>query len=175
MNAKYSFTASKVSTACMQPKSIPRIELYYLFVINLCSITSSEQTPQAFYKVDLILILLRWGETMFCGSGPLMGSLSIPQMIHEWIWGSSGMILTRENWNSLWKPLPMPLCTPQIPHRRTWASAVRSLRLTTAFLPGCCMIIKGLYYVKYVYVHVYSVAFKPIFDISWFNWLSGKI
>jgi hypothetical protein len=39
--------------------------------------------------------LLRWGET--CGTGPLTGPLSVPQMKHDWIWSSGGIILTGEN------------------------------------------------------------------------------
>jgi hypothetical protein len=31
------------------------------------------------------------------GTGPLTGPLSIPQLIHQWIWSSGGMILTGEN------------------------------------------------------------------------------
>jgi hypothetical protein len=43
------------------------------------------------------LVLLRWGRLCACETGPLIGPLSIPQMIHEWIWSSGGMILTGEN------------------------------------------------------------------------------
>lgn len=37
---------------------------------------------------------------------------------------------------------------------------VRCHRLTTAFVPGCYVVITGLYYVKQIYVHDYSVALR---------------
>jgi hypothetical protein len=58
----------------------------------------------------------------------------IPQMIHEWIWSSSGLILTGENQRIWRKPVPVPLCPSQIPHGLacawTHTAAVRSQQLT---------------------------------------------
>jgi hypothetical protein len=65
---------------------------------------------------------------------PPTDPLSIPQMIHEWIWSSGGTILTRETEGLGEKPVSVPLCPPQIPHEltwaRTWFSVVRKRRLT---------------------------------------------
>jgi hypothetical protein len=45
------------------------------------------------------------------------------------IWSSGGMILTTKNLRTRRKPVPVPLCPPQVPHGLTWArtraSAVR--------------------------------------------------
>jgi hypothetical protein len=49
------------------------------------------------YLLLSLLLLLRWGETMFlclCGTGPVTDPLSFHQMINERIWSSGGMILT---------------------------------------------------------------------------------
>jgi hypothetical protein len=40
-----------------------------------------------------------------CATRPLTGPLHIPQMIHEWIWNSGGIILTGENRRTWWKNL----------------------------------------------------------------------
>jgi hypothetical protein len=50
-----------------------------------------------------------------CGTGLLMGLLSIAQMIYERLWSSVGMILTGENVRTPRKPVSVPLCPPQIP------------------------------------------------------------
>jgi hypothetical protein len=76
----------------------------------------------------------RWGGSSTQAWMPAYVSiLRIPQMI--WVW-----IVTVEYWQGKTeelgeKPVPMPLCPPQIPHgltrSRTRASAVRGRRLTT--------------------------------------------
>jgi hypothetical protein len=64
--------------------------------------------------------------------------LRIPQMI--WVWRATVEWYWQEKTEELGeKPVPVPLCPPQIPHGLTWertrASAVRGRRLTTwAFL-----------------------------------------
>jgi hypothetical protein len=67
-------------------------------------------------------------------TSPLTVPLSIPQVIHEWIWSSGEVILTGETEGLGGKPVPVPLCPPQIPHgligERTRASAVISRWLT---------------------------------------------
>jgi hypothetical protein len=69
-----------------------------------------------------------------CGTGLLTGPSFIPQVIHEWICSSSGMILTGETKGFGEKPVPVPICPPQIPYGltclQTWASMVRSQWLT---------------------------------------------
>jgi hypothetical protein len=83
---------------------------------------------------------LCWDETVPVELRPLTGPLSIPQMIHEWIWSSGGMILTGENRRTLRNPVPVPLCPPQIPHGLSWewtrAAVVRSRRLTSWAMAG---------------------------------------
>jgi hypothetical protein len=58
-----------------------------------------------------------------------------PQMTHEWLWTSGGVILTEQNRSTLTQTCPVPFCPPQIPHRLPWmrtqASAVRGQRITT--------------------------------------------
>jgi hypothetical protein len=49
-----------------------------------------------------------------CGTGPLTGPLSIPQMIYVWIWNWGEMILTGETE----KPVKVPRCPSQIPPGR---------------------------------------------------------
>jgi hypothetical protein len=60
--------------------------------------------------------------------------LSIPQMIHEWIWSSGAMIWQGKTEELGDKPVPVPLCSLQTTHGLTWewtrASAVRSGLLT---------------------------------------------
>jgi hypothetical protein len=72
--------------------------------------------------------LLRWGETVSLELCPLTGPLSIPQMTHEWIWSSGGMILTGENRRTRRKSCPgATLCITN----PTWTDlAVRSRWLT---------------------------------------------
>jgi hypothetical protein len=57
---------------------------------------------------------------------PLTGPFSIPQMIHEWIWSSGGMILTGENRRTRRKTCPSVTLT----WKRTRAIALRSRWLT---------------------------------------------
>jgi hypothetical protein len=66
---------------------------------------------------------ITWGVgDCLCETRLLMGPLSIPQMIYEWIWSSE-------------KPVIVPLCPRQIPHGltwvQTWDSTDRSWQLTT--------------------------------------------
>jgi hypothetical protein len=50
---------------------------------------------------ELVLFSFRWAfvgrKRRLCGSGPLMGPLSIPQIIYEWICSSGDKIFTGEN------------------------------------------------------------------------------
>jgi hypothetical protein len=66
--------------------------------------------------------------------GSLTGPLSIPQMIHEWIWSSGGMILTGENRRTWRKTCPsdtFPTANhTRLTWARTWAAALGSRRLT---------------------------------------------
>jgi hypothetical protein len=50
----------------------------------------------------------------FCGTEPLMGLLLIPQMMCEWIWSSSEMILMGETEGLREKPALGPLCPPDV-------------------------------------------------------------
>jgi hypothetical protein len=62
-------------------------------------------TPLYAY-IGSAFLLLWWGETMSLGTGSLTAPLSIPQMIHEWIWSSGEMILTGENRRTRRKTCP---------------------------------------------------------------------
>jgi hypothetical protein len=65
---------------------------------------------------------------------PLTGLLYQPRMIDE-CGAVGGMRIGKGNRNTRKKPVPMPLCPPQIPHDLTWArtraAAVGSRRLTS--------------------------------------------
>jgi len=59
----------------------------------------------------------------------------------EWVWNIAVMVLTGENQNTLRKkPVPVPLCTPQIPHGLawiwTWTCVVTGQQLT-AWASAC--------------------------------------
>jgi hypothetical protein len=76
----------------------------------------------------------RWGEAVSLNCGNQRAYCSSPDDI--WVQSHGGLILTKEKpKNSGEKPVPMPLCPPQVPHglthARTRASAVRGRRLTT--------------------------------------------
>jgi hypothetical protein len=49
--------------------------------------------------IYITVITLRWGEVSV-ELWLLTGQLSIPQMIHEWIWSFSRVILTGKNWRT---------------------------------------------------------------------------
>ena len=38
----------------------------------------------------------------------------------KWVWSIGGIILTTEDYSARTKPVPVPLCPPQIWHRVTW-------------------------------------------------------
>jgi hypothetical protein len=69
------------------------------------------------------------------GTRPVTGLLSIPQMKHEWMWNSGGMILTGRPKDSEMKPAPIPPCPSQIPHglTRVWTLAINCLSCGTAW------------------------------------------
>jgi hypothetical protein len=53
--------------------------------------------------------------------------------MNERVWNSSGITLTGQDWSTWNKPVPLSLCSPQIPHKvackRTRTSAVEGARL----------------------------------------------
>jgi hypothetical protein len=68
-------------------------------------------------KFTFFILAVGWD--CLCGTGPLTDPLSIPQMIHEWIWSSGGMILTGENRRTRRKTCPsVTLSTTNL----TWAA-----------------------------------------------------
>jgi hypothetical protein len=87
------------------------------------------QRPHVFFLIVIVRVGL---DCVSVELRLLTGTLSIPQMIHEWIWSSGGMILTGENRRTRRKTCPSATVTNPIglPWSRIWASAVRSRRLT---------------------------------------------
>jgi hypothetical protein len=78
---------------------------------------------------------LGWGETVHLVRLPLTGLLYQPRMIDDDECGAvCGMIIGKGNRSTRRKPVPVPLCPPQIPHDLTWAgtraTAVWKRRLT---------------------------------------------
>jgi hypothetical protein len=77
----------------------------------------------------------RWGGSSTQAWMPAYVSMvNIPQMI--WVWRATVELYWQGKTEELGeKPVPVPLCPPQIPHGLTWArtraSAVRGRRLTT--------------------------------------------
>jgi hypothetical protein len=65
----------------------------------------------------------------------LMGPPPIPQMTHEWIWSSGGIILTGKTEGLGEEPVPVPLCSSQILRGLIWerirTPSARSRRRTT--------------------------------------------
>jgi hypothetical protein len=72
-----------------------------------------------------------------CGIRRLKRTLSVHQMICEWIWNNGGMILTGETDGLRDKRVPLHTRSPQIPHGLTLAwtpsSAVKSRQLASFF------------------------------------------
>jgi hypothetical protein len=72
-----------------------------------------------------------------CGTRRLKGTLSVHQMIREWIWNNGGMILTGETDGLRDKRVPLHTRSPHIPHGLTLAwtpsSAVKSRQLASFF------------------------------------------
>jgi hypothetical protein len=68
------------------------------------------------------------------GTSATVGLLYQPRMIDDDYVAVGGMRIGRGNRSTRRKPAPVPLCSPQIPHNRTWdrtrAAAVGSQRLT---------------------------------------------
>jgi hypothetical protein len=64
----------------------------------------------------------------------LISPMSIPQIIHEWIWSSTGIILTGKIKEPREKPVLVPLCPPQTPHGQPALVANPSLRREAQWL-----------------------------------------
>jgi len=54
--------------------------------------------------------------------------------MYDWVFSNGKIIPTGENWYTQKKPVPLPLCPPQIPHGMAWdhtrALIVRGWQLT---------------------------------------------
>jgi hypothetical protein len=95
---------------------------------------ASDQVSHPYCSSNTGCRSFRWGETMSLNFGlQRTYLLLIPQMVYEygdpveWYWSGKSK-------NSQEKPIPVPLCPPQIPHgptrSRTQPSVVRGRRLT---------------------------------------------
>jgi hypothetical protein len=68
----------------------------------------------------LFFTVTMWWDYVFVELWLLTVTMSISQMVHEWIWCTGGMILTGKMKWLREKPVPVPLCPPQIPHGLPW-------------------------------------------------------
>jgi hypothetical protein len=82
--------------------------------------TDSHVSLRDFYCCDGVRLCL-------CGTGPLTGPLSIPQMIHGWTWSNGGMILTEENQGTRRKTSPRATSSTKNP-KWTYLGANPGLR-----------------------------------------------
>jgi hypothetical protein len=62
--------------------------------------------PAAVLFFILFNVLMEW-DSVSVEPRSLKGILSIPQMIHEWIWSSGGIILTWVNMEQRWNNTDM--------------------------------------------------------------------
>jgi hypothetical protein len=65
--------------------------------------------------------LLGCSETVHSVLGPLFALLYQPRMMYDDECGTVGRMIGTGNRSTQRKPVPMPLCPPQIPHDLTWA------------------------------------------------------
>jgi hypothetical protein len=92
--------------SCMP--NIPNCCFHWGFRTKFCVLSF----PHFFYRFDEVRLCL-------CGTGPLLGPLSIPQMIREWIQSNGGVILTGENRRTRRKTCPSATLSTTDP---TWTS-----------------------------------------------------
>jgi hypothetical protein len=90
--------------------------------VDISGETQGEIIPSA----RQFLLPLRWGETVSVEMRPLTDPLSIPQMIHEWIWSSGGMTLSGENRRTRLKTCPITSLSTANP---TWTDLGANLGL----------------------------------------------
>jgi hypothetical protein len=110
------------------------------FILNTCSIVTVQRAKLRISDANSTTSVppffpWRWGGSSTQEWMPTYVSISrIPQMI--WVWRATVEWYWQGKTEELWeKPVPVPLCPPQIPHglTRAWtrASAARGRRLTT--------------------------------------------
>jgi hypothetical protein len=86
------------------------------------------------------LVYLAWGETWVLGKSATNWPI-VPDLDDE-CGAAGGMRIGRGNLSTRRKPVPVPLCPPQIPHDLTWArtraAAVGNRQLTTWAMARPC-------------------------------------
>jgi hypothetical protein len=71
---------------------------------------------------------------------PLSGLLYQPRTIDDECGAIGGMKIGRRNRNTRRKPVPVPLCPPQIPHDVTWALAGPIIIITIVISDHHCSV-----------------------------------